>query len=156
MNDKDGRLRAIAKIINNYKVPSQEHLLKILSENGVNITQATLSRDLKYLKVRKIPDENGEYFCALPEKPSDSLKTYIEDFKRGYISIAFSANLAVIKTLAGHADTVAIALDKIKIPGILGTIAGDDTILIILKENFSKESLMENMHNYFGIDGESE
>jgi len=150
MSGRDTRLKAIRKIIADTKVSSQEQLLHRLDEEGVSITQATLSRDLKALKVGKVPDAGGGYYYALSENDGESVQGYVEDFKRGYLSLAFSHNLAVIKTLAGHADTVAIALDRLNFPEILGTIAGDDTILVILREGETRETLTSRLENAVG------
>ena len=121
-----------------------------LEEDGVSVTQATLSRDLKVLKVGKVPDSGGGYYYVLSETEGESVQGYIEDFKRGYLSLAFSNNLGVIKTLAGHADTVAIALDKLDLPEILGTIAGDDTILLIIREGEAKNTLIDALEHLMG------
>lgn len=150
MNGRESRLKAIRTIISERKITSQDHLLQELESEGVIITQATLSRDLKVLRVGKVPDNAGGYYYALSETDGESTTGYVEDFKRGYLSIAFSGNLGVIKTLAGHADTVAIALDRLEFPEILGTIAGDDTILVILKEGENSKSLMMQLTKTMG------
>lgn len=150
MNGRGNRLKAIRKIIADSRVSSQDQLLHKLEEEGVSITQATLSRDLKVLKVGKVPDAGGGYYYVLSETEGESLRGYIEDFRRGYLSLTFSHNLGVIKTLAGHADTVAIAMDRLDLSEILGTIAGDDTILIILKEGESRDSLMTRLQDLMG------
>ena len=150
MNGRDTRLKAIRKIIAERKISSQEHLLQELESEGVTVTQATLSRDLKVLQVGKVPDVGGGYYYALSESEGETMTGYVEDFKRGYLSIAFSGNLGVIKTLAGHADTVAIALDRLDFQEILGTIAGDDTILVILREGEDETSLMARLQGAMG------
>ena len=150
MNGRENRLKAIRTIIAASRISSQDKLLHKLEEEGVKVTQATLSRDLKVLKVGKVPDDSGGYYYALSETEGESLQGFVEDFKRGYLSLTFSRNLGVIKTLAGHADTVAIALDRLELPEILGTIAGDDTILIILKEDESREDLISRLQDLMG------
>ena len=150
MNGRENRFRAIRKIITEYRVSSQDQLLHRLEAEGVKITQATLSRDLKVLKVGKVPDEAGEYYYVLTENDGNLPQGYIDDFKRGYLSLTFSQNLGVIKTLQGHADTVAIALDRLDLPEVLGTIAGDDTILVILKENENRDSFTKRLFDLMG------
>ncbi len=150
MNGRENRLKVIRKIIADSRISSQDQLLHKLEKEEVTVTQATLSRDLKVLKVGKVPDSAGGYYYILSETEGESLHGYVEDFKRGYLSLTFSLNLGVIKTLTGHADTVAIALDRLELPEIIGTIAGDDTILIILKENESKDSLISRLQNLMG------
>ncbi|MBB6482500.1 arginine repressor [Spirochaeta isovalerica] len=145
MNDRRTRLVQIKKIIRENHVSSQEQLLKLLDENGISVTQATLSRDLKMLNVSKISNEKDGYHYHLPsEKEEKEAEKYlVEDIARGFLSIEFSGNLAILKTLPGHANTVAIALDKLEGLPIIGTIAGDDAILIVLKENEREETVIE-------------
>ena len=150
MNGREARLRVIRKIIADQKISSQDQLLQELESEGLTVTQATLSRDLKVLQVGKVPDAAGGYYYALSENEGESLDGYVDDFKRGYLSAAFSGNLAVIKTLAGHADTVAIALDRLELPEVLGTIAGDDTILVILKEDEGQKTFLARLQRTIG------
>lgn len=135
MNGRDTRLKAIRRIITESRVSSQDQLLHRLEREGVRVTQATLSRDLKILQVGKVPDAGGEYHYALSEADGESLRGYMEDIKRGCLSVAFSGNLGVMKTITGHADAVAGAIDKLVFPELLGTAAGDDTVLMVLKED---------------------
>ena len=141
MNDRRTRLVQIKKIIRENLVSSQEQLLKMLQENNISVTQATLSRDLKMLNVSKISNEKEGYHYHLPsEKEEKEAEKYlVEDIARGFLSIDFSGNLAILKTLPGHANTVAIALDKLEGLPVIGTIAGDDAILIVLKEGADQE-----------------
>ncbi|MCG8453036.1 MAG: ArgR family transcriptional regulator [Spirochaetales bacterium] len=150
MNGRDARLKSIRSIIAEERISSQDQLLQKLGDMGVTITQATLSRDLKVLKVAKVPDVGGGYHYALSENEGESLKGYIEDFKRGYLSISFSRNLCVIRTLAGHANSVAIALDRLAFPEILGTIAGDDTILLIIREDITQADVLSRLESLVG------
>ncbi|MDC7220446.1 MAG: ArgR family transcriptional regulator [Spirochaetales bacterium] len=141
MFDRTMRLGIIKKLIGEKKISSQEQLLHLLKEKDVHVTQATLSRDLKSLKVGKVSDGNHGYYYTLPDQKMNKETTehFLEDIKRGYISLAFSANLAVMHTLPGHANTVAFALDRLDLLEITGTIAGDDTILIILSDGIGRE-----------------
>ena len=145
MNDRRTRLVQIKKIIRENLVSSQEQLLKMLLENEISVTQATLSRDLKLLNVSKISNEKEGYHYHLPsEKEEKEAEKYlVEDIARGFLSIEFSANLAILKTLPGHANTVAIALDKLEGLPVVGTIAGDDAILLVLKEGSNKETVIK-------------
>ena len=149
MNDRRSRLVQIKKIIRENLVSSQEQLLKMLEENGISVTQATLSRDLKMLNVSKISNEKEGYHYHLPsEKEEKEAEKYlVEDIARGFLSIEFSGNLAILKTLPGHANTVAIALDKLEGLPIIGTIAGDDAILIVMKEHESEETVIKALIN---------
>ena len=143
MKDRSERLKKIKELIRTHRIESQESLLSLLEKEHFNVTQATLSRDLKYLRVSKISDGWSGYYYSLPtdESPPKTEQGYIQDVRRGIVALEFSYNFGVIKTLPGHADSVALALDKLNLPEILGTVAGDDTIFVILREGMTKEDL---------------
>jgi transcriptional regulator of arginine metabolism len=130
---RGARLEAIRRIIAENPVDSQEHLTALLRREGFEVAQATLSRDLKRLGIGKAPTADGGYTYVPVEgevKPgSDS--TYVQDFTRGFLSVEFSSTLGLMRTLPGHASSVASALDNLRIREVLGTIAGDDTVLIV-------------------------
>jgi len=146
MKSRHNRLAVVKELIRNNRIDNQDTLLSMLKVEGFTVTQATLSRDLKMLKVGKISDGWSGYYYSLPENDlvSESEKSYIQDVRRGIISIEFSGNFGVVKTRPGHANSVGIALDILAIPEILGTLAGDDTIFIILREGMTKEDLLES------------
>ena len=130
------RQRLVRELIARGVIRSQGELLSQLAARGHQVTQATLSRDLKLLKVGKLPDGRGGYSYAFrDERDHSGSDPRLQDtFLYGFRSIAFSANLAVIRTLPGHGSSVAFALDKLEVAEILGTVAGDDTILAVLAE----------------------
>ncbi len=148
MKNKSARLQAIREIIINSKVKSQEELLRKLFDLGFDLTQATLSRDLKQLRIAKVPGNDGSYVYIMPEVGSvgklmqEKLANTLERTPGGFISINFSGNLAVIKTRPGYAGGLAYDIDSNMPPQILGTIAGDDTVLIILEEGLSHRQAM--------------
>lgn len=146
MKKRYNRLAVVKEMIKNNRIDNQDKLLEMLKDEGFSVTQATLSRDLKMLKVGKISDGWSGYYYALPENDliTESEKSYIQDVRRGILSIEFSGNFGVIKTRAGHANSVAMALDVLGLPEILGTLAGDDTIFCILREGMTKEDLQES------------
>lgn len=146
MKQRYSRLSVIKDIIKKNRIDNQDTLLNLLKEEGYPVTQATLSRDLKMLKVGKISDGWSGYYYSLPDNDlvAESEKSYIQDVRRGVISIEFSGNLGVIKTRSGHANSVAIGLEVLNLPEILGTLAGDDTIFVILREGMTKEDLLES------------
>ncbi|MCK5156101.1 MAG: ArgR family transcriptional regulator [Spirochaetales bacterium] len=146
MKERQNRLNKIKELIQIHHIDSQEMLLELLMKEGFHVTQATLSRDLKMLKVGKISDGWSGYYYALPDNDliSESEKSYIQDVRRGVLSIEFSGNIGVIKTRQGHADSVALALDVLSLPEILGSVAGDDTIFVILREEMTKEDLIHS------------
>lgn len=148
VKERLSRLKAIRKLIKNYKIESQETLLGYLQKDGYEVTQATLSRDLKLLKVGKVSDGNDGYVYALPgeEERSESEEALIQDFVRGYISIEFSGNMMVVKTYSGHASVVAGAIDALGFEEVLGTIAGADTcVFACLREGVTGESFMKTL-----------
>lgn len=143
MKNKVKRLLAIKKIISNQRISNQEELLKQLADMGFNFTQATLSRDLKFLRVGKVASEDKGYVYVLPE----SGKIFDDEGGEkalpvnGFVSLDFTSNMAVIRTLPGYANGIAYAIDYLKAYEILGTIAGDDTILVIPREEISRGDL---------------
>lgn len=142
--DRSLRLARLRHLIETRHVTSQEELLHLLGGEGFRVTQATLSRDLKYLKVGKVPDGKGGYLYTFSDATSKvgSDKSLVEDFRRGFIGIGFFGALGVIKTLPGHASTVAYAIDNLNIPEVLGTVAGDDTILVVPRDGISRSGLL--------------
>lgn len=119
--------------------------MTLLTEEGYEVTQATLSRDLKALRVGKVSSADGSYLYALPEESDRSREELLLDFQRGYLNMEASGNLVVLKTLPGHAQATAWALDNLDVAGILGTVAGDDTILIILKQGSDFRALQREL-----------
>ena len=142
------RLEAIRKLIRTEKIKSQDTLLEHLEREGFAVTQATLSRDLKLLKVGKISDGRGSYVYTLTDddERQDTEKGYVHDFLRGCISIDWSGNIVVIKTHSGHSDPVAVALDSMGFEEVLGTIAGNDnTVAVFLREGFNGDGFMRHL-----------
>ncbi len=144
MKGREERLKAVAKTIVDHAVASQDELLGLLTAQGFEVTQATLSRDLKLLRVGKVSAPAG-YVYALPEESSPNRDELVRDFQRGYLSMEHNENLVVLKTLPGHAQATAWALDNLAMAAILGTVAGDDTILIILRTGFTFEALQRHL-----------
>jgi transcriptional regulator of arginine metabolism len=148
MKERLVRLEAVRKLIKNENIKSQDTLLGYLRKEGFAVTQATLSRDLKTLKVGKISDGLGGYVYSLTgeEEGRETELAYINDFLRGYISIDWSGNIVVVKTYSGHSDPVALALDSFNFEEVLGTIAGnDDTVAVFLREGVTGEDFMKRL-----------
>ena len=119
-----------------------------MQKEGFAVTKATLSRDLKLLKVGKIPDAGNGYVYSLPddEERQEMEKAYINDFLRGYVSIDWSGNMVVIRTYSGHSDTVCLAVDNLGLDEVLGTIAGrDNTVFVCLREGITGEDFVNRM-----------
>ena len=148
MKSKVQRQIVIRKVISENNIHSQSQLLQLVKLKGFDLTQATLSRDLKILKVAKIPDPDNGYRYIIPEvgnnleMPSSRKVNILAD---GFQGIEFSENLGVIRTLPGYASSIASVIDSANPWEIIGTIAGDDTILIILREGISKTDIINTL-----------
>jgi transcriptional regulator of arginine metabolism len=146
MKDKSNRLLLIKKIIKNNSIGSQDELLSLLQQNNFDLTQATLSRDLKQLKVAKMPNQDGGYIYVLPDSPNMPKTSWSKlpeasYVSNGFLSVDFCGIFAVVKTKPGYSGGIAANIDQKASSEILGTIAGDDTILIIPKEHVSRSEL---------------
>ena len=152
MKVKNSRLEALKMLISSMELGSQEELLRALEQEGFRLTQATLSRDLKQLKVAKAASMNGKYVYVLPNdtmykritKPISAIEMLKSS---GYVSINFSGNMGVIKTRPGYASSIAYNIDASDVPHIIGTIAGDDTIFIVIKEGYSHEEVISALRS---------
>lgn len=131
---KDLRLEKIKKIIEQQVIDTQEELAEALKREGVEVTQATVSRDIRRLMLLKLPIGDGRYRYAFPSEQNPAYSpTRLRIFQDSIISINFSGNLVVIKTLPGTAEAVAFLIDYVKWPEIMGTVAGDNTIFVAVK-----------------------
>ncbi len=142
MGNRTERLLAIKSIIATRKISSQDELLLLLDKKGLNYTQATLSRDLKFLKVNKISDPEKGYIYELPDQHTVSNEVAETYAAQGFVSIQFANRLGIIKTLPGYASSIASLIDKAGPFEIVGTIAGDDTILIIPHDNVTEKDVI--------------
>lgn len=139
MRNKSERLNMIKQIVGSEIICSQDDLLRALMKRGVELTQATLSRDLKVLKITRSFTDEGQYRYVLPQ--AGPLDKEFALRLTGDGSIEFSGNLAIMKTRSGHASGIAAEIDSIANRQIIGTLAGDDTILIILRENCDRDEV---------------
>lgn len=152
MKNKRNRLQIITEILRSSVVSNQDELLVLLNERDLYVTQATLSRDLKQLKVSKTPLVNGSYKYVLPSitKTVSPQGTLNQQSSHGAVlSLEFSGNLAVMKTKPGYASAIAWDIDNKGAEEVLGTIAGDDTILIIPRDDVSREQISSLMQVIF-------
>lgn len=146
MKSKNNRLDSIKMIISSKEIGSQEELLQELAQEGFRLTQATLSRDLKQLKVAKAASMNGNYVYVLPnntmyKRMTDPLSASEMLRHNGFLSIEFSENIAVIKTKPGYASSLAYDIDSHNFNEIIGTIAGDDTLMLIIREGCTRTAV---------------
>jgi len=150
MKVKTSRLETLKMLISSMELSTQEEVIRELRKEGYKLTQATLSRDLKQLKVAKASSMNGKYVYVLPNETMYKRVTAPRKAgemlqKSGYISINFSGQLAVMKTRPGYASAIAYNLDSSDLPGVLGTIAGDDTIFIATREGCSRKDILNSL-----------
>jgi transcriptional regulator of arginine metabolism len=141
MGNRTERLLTIKEIILKNKVSCQEELLELLEKRGLNYTQATLSRDLKFLKVNKISDSGKGYIYELQDQHSQAKDVAVTYAAGGFISLQFANHLGVVKTIPGYASSLASLIDKAGPFEIIGTIAGDDTILLIPRDNITESDV---------------
>ena len=131
---KRQRHEVVVDLINKYDIETQEELAAYLKEEGFEVTQATVSRDIRELKLSKIATGNGKQkYIILKNDDSHLGDKYIRVLRDGFVSMNMAQNILVIKTVQGMAMAVAAALDAMKFPEIVGCIAGDDTIMAAIK-----------------------
>lgn len=150
MSRKNDRIEYLIEIIKNNNVGSQEEILRMLSERGIFVTQATLSRDLKMLKTTKVPLDHGAYAYMLPDASTAKITSTgrrtgdpSRHVGNGFISLEFSGNLAVLLTRNGYASGIAYDIDMLNAPEIAGTIAGANTVFIALREGVTQAKAIE-------------
>lgn len=133
---KIARHAQIIKLINQYDIETQEELAKKLEESGFAVTQATISRDIRQLKLTKVPKENGgSRYAVLQNAPSEVGSRYARVLKDAFISVDLAKNILVIKTVSGMAMAAAAAFDEMNWNEIVGCIGGDDTILCVARDD---------------------
>ena len=137
---KRNRQNAILEIIRTHRVTNQMELRALLGEGGIGVTQATLSRDLRDLRLVKVPRAEGGGHYTLPEEweHSPPLEALLPTL---FVSAEGAGNLLVVRTMTGGAQAVALGIDWEEWPEVLGTIAGDDTILLILRDSDRTEAV---------------
>lgn len=151
MKVKKNRLETLRMIISSCELGSQDELLEALQNEGFKLTQATLSRDLKQLKVAKAATMNGNYVYVLPNATMYkrvSTPMQVKEMMQvpGFRSINFSGNMGVIKTRPGYASSIAYNIDNSDIPQIIGTIAGDDTIFIVIRQGVTEQEVVKALN----------
>ncbi|MEN9643336.1 MAG: arginine repressor [Actinomycetota bacterium] len=154
MASKVQRQQAIAKLIAKHAVTNQPQLVDLLAEDGIAATQATVSRDLEDLGAVKVRVPGGDTVYAIPEyepqriAPEDQLRRVMGEW---VAEVRHSGNLVVLRTPPGCAHVVASALDRSGLDGILGTVAGDDTLLVIAEEGLGGDAMRERLRELAGL-----
>ena len=146
---KTKRQRKIIELITNYDIETQEELAAKLVENGFNVTQATISRDIRELNLTKIATKGGKQKYAV-QSSSDivSNSKYMRVLNDGIITMDTAGNILVVKTVSGMAMAVVAALDAMQIKEILGCIAGDDTIMCVVKHAEETDRVKEHIESF--------
>jgi transcriptional regulator of arginine metabolism len=153
------RQQAIARLIQQHEVTSQSVLVALLDEDGISATQATVSRDLDDLGAVKVRVPGGATVYAVPEfvpervAPLDQLRRVMGEW---VAEVTYSHNLVVVRTPPGCAHVVASALDRSGIDGLLGTVAGDDTMLCVASEALGGDGLAATLSELAGIEGSAD
>ena len=145
---KNNRQAKILEIIDREPIDTQEQLQQRLQEMGIVCTQATISRDIKQLHLIKEPIGQGKYRYAVSIQRNrlnvaDKLRTI---FRESIVSVDYAQNIVVIKTMSGLANAAAAALDSMNIPYVVGSIAGDDTVILVMRDTESARIFCEEIH----------
>lgn len=143
---KKFRQERIVELIKENVVETQEELADLLIKEGYNATQATISRDIRQLNLTKVATADGRQKYVILESPKyDMQQKYIRVLKDGFLSVNMAENIIVIKTIPGMAMAVAAAVDALEIDGIVGSIAGDDTVMCAVKTTEMTPVAVENI-----------
>ncbi|MFN2606962.1 MAG: arginine repressor [Acidimicrobiales bacterium] len=151
---KPQRQHRVARILEQHAVTSQGQVVDLLAAEGVVATQATVSRDLEELGALKVRTSGGESVYAIPEQPKDRLAP--EDHLRRVmgewvVEVAHSANIVVLRTPPGSAHVVGSALDRAGLASVLGTVAGDDTVLVVVSDRTGGETVATTLSALAGL-----
>ncbi len=147
---KPERHAAIREVVASNRVTSQEHLRELLAERDFEVAQATLSRDIRELRLIKVPDAEGWSHYTLPPESWDQSPALTRLLPALYVGAEGTGNLLVVRTMSGGAQAVAEALDWEEWPEVLGTVAGDDTILLILRDATQLDLIQQRIEELAG------
>ncbi len=143
---KNARHQQILRLIREYDIETQEELADRLNLAGFNVTQATVSRDIRQLQLQKVHTESGRQKYAQGTDGGVDLKDrFLRVFRDAYVSLDISGNIAVIRTITGMANAAGAAMDALDWPEMIGSIAGDDTLMIVLRSPEDAESFRQKM-----------
>lgn len=150
---KVGRQAKIIELISQDIIETQEELADLLMQAGYNVTQATVSRDIRELRLTKVATDDGrQRYIQLQNQESGLYEKYVRVLKAGYLSMEQAQNILVIKTVSGMAMAVAAALDSLNISGIVGCIAGDDTVMCAVRNAELVESIIKKLNRLIHTD----
>ena len=143
----NSRVDIIQELVRKRNIRSQEEFLGLLAEKGIRTTQATLSRDLKKLRISKQHDASGGPRYVLPDDVLSPRSILLPESRAGecILSVEISGQMGVVKTLPGCANMVGALIDEHQLPGVMGTVAGEDTLLLILRKNTLQTELLMHL-----------
>jgi transcriptional regulator of arginine metabolism len=147
---KPGRHTAIRELIRSHRIGSQEQLRELLETRGFDVAQATLSRDIRELRLIKVHDPEGGTHYTLPPEAWDNAPALTRLLPALYLGAEGTGNLLIVKTMVGGAQAVAEAIDWEEWPEVLGTLAGDDTILLILRDPQQLQAVVKRLEERAG------
>ena len=144
---KGKRQEAILELVKKYEIETQEELAEKLNKSGFAVTQATISRDIRELKLTKVQHGTKQVYTVLAENKYSGSNKYIDILKHSFVSVDMAQNILVIKTASGTAMAVATALDSLHWDEIVGTIAGDDTVMCAIRTVEDTKKLVKRLEN---------
>jgi transcriptional regulator of arginine metabolism len=140
----------VLELINKYEIETQEKLCQLLKESGYDVTQATISRDIKELQLVKTMSPSGKYKYVQHREEGPISNRFVKIFKETILSVDAAGNIIVIKTLSGCANAAAEAIDSLNVDHIVGSVAGDNTILVVIEDTKYIPELMAKFKEVFG------
>ena len=145
---KIDRHSKILELLNKYEIETQEDLTKHLKSEGINVTQATVSRDIRQMKLVKVMTKNGKYkYAAYSSQSSDLDDRIVTVFREAVLTIDYANNFVCLHTITGMAQAAAVAIDSLKLNEIIGTVAGDDTLFIMVRNEETARELAKKFEN---------
>lgn len=143
---KINRHAKIIELVNRHRIETQEELAEYLTKEGFKVTQATVSRDIRDLKLTKVPTDDGrQKYAVHQEKEGKMSQKYIRVLRDGFLSMDMAQNILVIKTVTGMANAVCVAIDAMKWNEVVGSVAGDDTIMCAIRSVDDTVNVMEKI-----------
>lgn len=145
---KNERQKRIIELIAEKEISTQEDLADSLRQDGLNVTQATVSRDIKDLRLIKVPSDNGGYrYASVTNSDNNITDKLYRMFSSSVLSVESAVNIIVIRTLSGSANAAAMVIDALKLPAILGSVAGDDTILLVISGTEQVQGIVQRLRS---------
>lgn len=143
---KTKRQTKILELIQKHDIETQEELSAYLTKDGYQVTQATVSRDIRELKLTKIAMDNGrQRYAVLSDADTGMAERLVRVLREGFVSMDYAGNILVIKTVSGMASAVGAAVDAIKLSEIIGSIAGDDTLMCVIRTEEDAVNIMNKL-----------